>query len=108
MRKLTLEDAFTLSEVLDKMNIQTDLNKVIDEAKSKGEEAQSYLGGQLVIIILKSAYKAKAELYAWIASIAEKSVDDIKQMGLKDLASLMKEVLTQEGIGDFFKSAVVE
>lgn len=109
MRKITFEDAFVLSEILDKMNIQSDINAIFDEAKAKpGSEAQNYMGGQVVLLLMKSAHKAKKELCEWIASLSGKSVEEVKGMGLKEMSDFLKELFTQEGIGDFFKSAVVE
>lgn len=108
MRKLTLEDAFTLSEVLDKMNIQADLNRLFDEAKKKGSDAQSYLGGQMALLVVKSAYKAKKELYEWISSLSGRTVEEVKSMSLKETTQFMKELFTSEDIGDFFKQAVTE
>lgn len=109
MRKITFEDAFVLSEILDKMSIQADINSILDNAKGKPiEESQMFIGGQIVLLMMKSAHKAKKELCEWIASLSGKTVEEVKGMGLKEMSDFLKEMMVQEGIGDFFKSAVVE
>ena len=108
MRKLTLDDAFTLSAIIDKMNIQTDLNKLMDEAKLKGSGMQEYLGGQMALLLIKSAHKARVEFYELLSSLSGKTQEEIKNMGLKDIKNLFTELAKQEDIGSFFKSAVEE
>lgn len=106
MRKLTLEDAFTLSEILDKMEIQLDLNKMLDDARNKGKDAQAYFGGQAMLMVIKSAHKAKKELCEWMASLSGKTVEEVKSMSIKEMKVFFKELFSTEDIGDFFEQAV--
>lgn len=103
MRKLNIEDAFLFSEIIDKMTIETDLNKLFDEGKKKGSE---WLGGQVVLLLAKKMHLAKNELIQFIASVSEKSEQEVKTLGFKELKEVIFGIVKQEGFADFFNSAL--
>lgn len=103
MRKLNIEDAFTFSEILDKMGIDADINRLGDEAKKKGAD---WMGGQVAILLFKKMHLAKKELIGFVASVSEKSEDDIKKMGIVELKDLFLAIANSEGFASFFKSAL--
>lgn len=103
MRKLNIEDAFTFSEIIDKMGAEADLNKIFDEGKKKGAE---YAGGQIFLIIAKKMHLAKPELIGFIASVSEKSEEEVKKMSFKELKKVVMDIIELEGFADFFKSAL--
>lgn len=103
MRKLNIKDAFAFSEIMDKMGIDTDLNKVIDEGKKKGPE---WLGGQIFLLLFKKMHLAEEEMIGFIASVSEKSVEDVNALDIKGLKDLFIELANNEGLASFFKSAL--
>jgi iron-sulfur cluster repair protein YtfE (RIC family) len=107
MRKLTFEDTFLMSEVLDKMNVDDDLNKLFDEAK-KHPDAQAYLGGKLVLMVIKRWHKAKEEIVAFVSIITEKSVEEVKKMSLREIKEVLLELFRNEDFADFFNTAAEE
>lgn len=102
IRELYFEDTFTLSEILEKMDLQSDLNKLFDEAK-KRPDAQAYLGGQLILSILKRMHKAKDEITLFVASITEQSVEDIKKLKLSEIKDILLQVINDEEFQAFTK-----
>lgn len=103
MRKLNIEDAFTFSEIIDKMGAETDLNKLFDQGKKNGAE---WLGGQVVLLMFKKMHYAKDEIIGFIASVSEKSPDDVRKMSFKELKNIVLDIVALEGFADFFKSAL--
>jgi hypothetical protein len=102
IRELLFEDTFLLSEIIDKMDLQADLNKLFDDAK-KHPDAQAYLGGQLILSIVKRIHKAKDEITLFIANITDSSVEDIKKLKMSEIIAILKDLFKDEQFQDFFK-----
>ena len=102
MRALNIEDAFTFSEIIDKMGIETDLNKIMDEGKNNGQE---WVGGQLVLLILKKMHKAKKELIGLLASVAEIDEAELSKKPVMFLKDLFGQITQDPQFADFFQSA---
>lgn len=103
-RELYLEDTFVLSEIIDKMDLQADLNKLFEEAKTH-PDAQAYVGGQLIMSIAKRLHRAKDEVVQFLANITEQSVEDIKKLKLSEIKSIFTELAKDEEFQAFFKRA---
>ena len=107
MRGLQFGDVFRFSEIIDKMGIEVDLNNLVD--KFKGEtNIQAKVGGQIGLLLVKKIHKAEREVYKFIAEIEEKTIDEIKKYGFKDLIGFFNELVSQEDFADFFQKAEVE
>lgn len=104
MRELGMKDIYYLSEILDKMDVDIDLNKLADKAKVSGD-AQAYVGGQLMLLLLRKAYKAKNEVNAWLASLTGKTPDEISALKFTEMKSLLAEVSKLDGLNEVFQSA---
>jgi len=107
MRKLTFEDTFLLSEVMDKLNIDTDLNTLFDAAQKQPDKA-AFLGGQLVLVIVKRWHKAKDEILNFVSSLTEKSLEETKSMSIKEIKNVLMELFQSEDFKDFFNTAAEE
>ena len=103
MRKLNVEDSFAFSEILDRMGIQDDLNGLMDMAKKMGKDGQSWLGGQMTLLLVKKIYKAKKEVLELLASLFEKDVEEIKKLEIKELGTMISELVKNEDFGSFFQ-----
>lgn len=108
MRKLNVEDSFAFSEILDKMGIQDDLNDLIDKAKAMGKDGQAWLGGQMTMLLIKKIYKAKEEVLDLLASLFEKDVKEVRKLEIKELGSMIMELIKNEDFGSFFQSVEVD
>lgn len=105
MRKLTFEDTFLLSEVMDKLDIDADINKLFDESQ-KHPDKQAFLGGQFVLLIVKRWHKGKDEILNLVASLTDRSVDEAKKMSLKETKDVLLQLFKNEDFKDFFNTAV--
>jgi len=93
MRKLETDDMFLLSEISDKMDIKLDV---------KGK-TQEEAGTELILFLVKKAYKAKDEIKQLVATLTEKTPEEVSRMSPKQLVTSIKEILKQDGVLDFFK-----
>ena len=107
MRELNFEDTFAFSEILDKLDLQEDINALFDQATRKGttEEQQAYLGGQFILKIAKRWHMAKDEILRFVASITSKSVEEAKQMKFIEIKGIFTELFKSEDIRAFISSA---
>lgn len=101
MLDFTLEDGFTLSEILDKTGLQLDINAFADAAK-QDRDKQAYLGGQLVLSIIKKMHLAKDAIVKLMADMSGEPVDDVKRWGIGKIKSFFAELMQQGGLKDFF------
>jgi hypothetical protein len=106
MRSLKFKDVFTLSEIIDKMGLKADINRLFDEAH-KAEDAQSYIGGQLIMLMVSRIYKAEKEVYEFFSDLTGKTAQEVEDMSLNDMKDLMKDLIKSD-IMSFFNSATTE
>ena len=106
MRSLKFKDVFTLSEIIDKMGLKADINNLFDEAQ-KAEDAQAYIGGQLMMLMVSRIYKAEKEVYEFFSDLTGKTTQEVEDMSLNDMKDLMKDLIKSD-IMSFFNSATTE
>lgn len=107
MRKLNFDDSFAFSEIMDRLDINADLNHLFDEAQKHPDKA-SFLGGQFVLLVFKRWHKAKDEIKAFVAGITEQSVEDVSKMGIGEIKSIFLDLFKNEDFKDFFNMGVGE
>jgi hypothetical protein len=105
MRKVTFKDSFALSKILDKTNLTTDLNKVVEEGKEKGSE---YVGGQFFMLLAKKWHMAEKEIVDFLASLFEKTPKEIEDLSLLEVKDLFSQVMQDEDFKKLFTQAVEE
>lgn len=93
MRELEGNDMFLLSEIADKMDIKLDV---------KGK-TQEEIGVDLMLFLVKKSHKAKDEIKQLVATLTEKTPEEVGKMSPKQLITSVKEILKQDGVLDFFK-----
>ena len=104
MRKLQFDDTFLLSQIIEDLDIEVDLNRFLEDAK-KHKENPEFVGGQFFLLLAKKWHKGKKSIPAFIASLSEKTEDEVRKMGLKETKDFFIDLFKQEDITDFFKSA---
>ncbi|GEM02496.1 hypothetical protein SAMN05421839_1065 [Halolactibacillus halophilus] len=102
MRKLELSDVFKLSEIIDAMGIELDLNKMLDKAKSKEGNVQANMGAELGFKLVKKIHKAEKLVYKFIADLTGDDMQKVKKYSLKQLIEFFQELFNDEDIVDFF------
>lgn len=99
MREFTLEDGFALSEILDKTGLDLDLNAFGDAVKNGN---QAYVGGQLVLTVVKKMHLAKTEIIKLMASMSEEPIDEVKKWKIDKIKAFFTDLFSQGGVADFF------
>jgi len=101
MRKLGKDDLYSLSEIADKMDAS------MPEIKSTGglltKKDQEQYGIDLAHGLFRKMYKAKKEIDALILDITGQTLEGKSP---QEIVSLFKEILAQDGVLDFLKSAI--
>lgn len=90
---LTLKQGLKLSAIIDKLDIK------ISNPNAKAEE----IGADLMMQIVRKAYKAESEIYAFVAETKGISAKEAENV---DLIKFVKELVSDSGVINFFKSAV--
>jgi len=104
MRKLELQDVFRLSEIIDVMGIEIDLNDLMDKVKKDGKVTER-IGGQIALLLIKKMHKAEKQVYKFMADLSGDTVDEVKKYRPKQLVSFFTDLMTDEDFNDFFQQA---
>lgn len=105
MRKLELSDVFKLSEMIDVMGIDLDLNQLIKKANVKEGDVQSNVGAELAFMFIKKIYKAEKLVYKFIADLSGETLQDVKKYNIKQLITFFTDLFNDEDFTDFFTQA---
>ena len=89
----TIRQGFMISEIMDKMDIKI--------ANPEGTAEQ--IGSELVLQLIKNAYKARVEILRLVASVNGITPEEAVEV---DLAEFIKRLLNDVGLSDFFGQAV--
>jgi len=122
-----LEDVFLLSEIIEKMNLNIEIDKYMNaeqildaidpDQEEKTEEEIEYeeerlgkelfikAGTDLAIKFVKRMYKAKKEIKKLISNLTGKPVKEVSAMNLKEIKEFFMELVKQEGFKDFLSQA---
>lgn len=107
-----LNDVFLMSEIIEKMDLDVDVDKVIrksnvvklenkKDASALGKEVMMSVGVDLVSKLVKNLHKAQKEVKRLIANLTGKSVSEVEKMGLKELKQFFTDLIEHEGFSDF-------
>lgn len=90
---LTIKQGIKISAIIDKLDMK------ITDPKAPQEQ----VGADLIMQIVSKAHRAEQEIYNLVAEVLGCTVKEAEQV---DLVEFIKEVMSNAGIVDFFKSAV--
>ena len=90
---LTFKQGLKLSAIIDKLDIK------ISNPNAKPEE----IGSDLMMQIVRKAYKAEQEIYAFVAETKGITPQEAEKV---DLIGFIKEIAADADVINFFKSAV--
>lgn len=107
MKKIGIDEIFILSAMLDKagdMGLPTKYRFIDkgDGVKEREEKSQEEYGLEVALMLFKKIHLIEKEVKQLIEKVFEKKPED---MGLVELKDSFIELMTQEGITSFFKSA---
>ena len=102
MRKLELSDVFKLSEIIDAMGIELDLNELLNKSKNKDGNVQANMGAEVAFMFIKKIHKAEKLVYKFIADLTGDDMQVVKKYSLKQLVKFFQDLFNDEDFTDFF------
>lgn len=107
IRKVNLMDAFHVSAILKKIDLNIDagfVQEAIDSADDE-DEAMLVLGQEVLQNIIKNFHLAQDEIFSWLLDFKEGlTIEEIKYMPINEIVKMVKEKFSGEDMGAFFKS----
>lgn len=113
LRTLSATDIFPMCNILSKIGIKEfrnclqseEVKKMISGNKGKGNEFAVGISVMFEVgnVILSNISKCENDLYNFLASVANVTVDDIKSLSMGEFVELIIEVVKKPEFADFFK-----
>lgn len=111
-----LDDVFLISEIIDKMGLEADVEKITKtirvsklenkkDATTLGKEVAVGLGIDLVTKMLKGLYKAKKEIKQLISNMTGLNEEEVSKFGFGKMKEFFTELAKHEGFADFLSQA---
>lgn len=97
---LKTKDMFTLSAIVDKMELDADIKEILSARKRK-DVSEEEMGEKLIFSIVKKIHKARAEITQLLSNVSGKTVKEVEDLQLKETIELIKKLLQEEGVMDF-------
>lgn len=91
MRQLITNDAFTMSRIMKKLNV---------EIKGQTDEE---IGMELLLQIVENAHMAQSEINEFFGGLVEISGEEFGKMPITQSLEIIKQFKGLDGISDFFK-----
>lgn len=104
MRDLMFKDVFTFSEIMDKMQIKVDLSELFNQAELH-PNAQAFVGGQIIMLLLSNMHKAEKEVYKFVASLTDMTPKQAENMSMVEVRDVLTNLMQSEDLAVFFNSA---
>jgi len=97
MRDLTMQDVYTMSKILKKMQLKSD---VVIEGKT-----QEQAGFELIITVFENLHLAEKEVNGFLASLVGITPEEYLKLPFEEGLKYLEEFKNKPGISSFFKSA---
>jgi len=115
LRELQTDDAFLLSEIIDKMEIDIDIDAITkllggggDKGKRGNPDARAVgiqMFGKLAVQVVRRIHRAQDEVRQLVANMSGLSVDEVRQLPVTQLIGALRDILAMDGALDFLPSA---
>ncbi len=116
IKEFDLEDVFTMSEIIDKMGIEADIEKLTksintnevktgEDVAKLGKEVVLTLGVDLITKIIKNLHRARVEVKKLVSDLTGMTDDEVSKMNLKQLKEFFISLLKADGVKDFLSQA---
>ena len=102
MRGLELQDVFKLSEIIDVMGIEIDLNDLLDKAKAEEGKIQEKVGARIALLFIKKLHKAEKQIIQFIVNITEEDAKVVRKYKPKQIKDFFTELFNDEEFQSFF------
>ena len=111
MRELKGDDLFPLLEIIGKLDIKDEFVALFDSEDgpdAEDEQAVEKRGmgimANLLQAVLKNIGSVRKDLNALLADLCGVNPEEIKELGLTEYVTLLKDFFTKPELADFFKS----
>lgn len=113
-KNFDLNDVFLMSEIIEKMEIEVDIDNIIkktqankleskQDAAALGKEVLLSIGLDLATNLVKRLYKAKSEVKELIANLTGKTTAEVGEMSLREIKGFFVALVAHEGFSDFLE-----
>jgi len=113
-KEFDLEDVFVMSQIIDKMGLDADVKKIIEQvqtaqlsnksdAQKVGKEVLVAIGVDLIGKFIRNLHKAHKEVKQLIANLTGKTVDEVAKMPLREMKAFFTELAGDGEFIDFLK-----
>ena len=113
-KEFDLEDVFVMSQIIDKMGLDADVKKIIEQvqtaqlsnktdAQKVGKEVLVAIGVDLISKFIRNLHKAGNEVKQLIANLTGKTVDEVAKMPLREMKAFFTELAGDGEFIDFLK-----
>lgn len=105
MRKLATKDVFTMARIITKANIKEELRHIVTD---KGQRSSLDMGIDFALAVITgvSDEKTEKEIYKFLASVLECSIEDIENSDPIVLIDRLRNDEGHEQWADFFTSVL--
>jgi len=114
IKEFDLEDVFVMSQIIDKMGLDADVKKIIEQvqtaqlsnktdAQKVGKEVLVAIGVDLISKFIRNFHKAGKEVKQLIANLTGKTVDEVAKMPLREMKAFFTELAGDGEFIDFLK-----
>jgi DNA phosphorothioation-dependent restriction protein DptG len=115
-KEFDLNDVFTISEIIDKMGLEADVDKItktIQKSKLENKKDATTLGKEIIVGIgidmvtklIRNLFKAQKEVKKLISSLTGLNEEEVSKMGIKQIKEFFTELFQSDGIEDFLSQA---
>lgn len=113
-KEFDLEDVFVMSQIIDKMGLDADVKKIIEQvqtaqlsnktdAQKVGKEVLVAIGVDLIGKFIRNLHKAGKEVKQLIANLTGKTVEEVAKMPLREMKVFFTELAGDGEFIDFLK-----
>jgi hypothetical protein len=113
-----LDDVFLISEIIDKMELEADIEKITKtiqtsklenkaDAGKLGKEIAVGIGIELITKMIRNLFKAQKEVKQLISNMTGLKLEEVSKMGIKQFKAFFTELFEHEGAVDFLSQAGV-
>lgn len=115
-KNFDLDDVFLISEIIDKMGIEADIEKITKtiqtskleykkDAAGLGKEIAVGLGIDIATKMIRNLHKAGKEVKQLISNLTGLSLEEVSKFGFKKIKEFFTELFEHEGVADFLTQA---
>ena len=105
LRKLQTDDMFLLSEIVDKMGLELDVEALRPKEGETATEVGFRALAPLIMQAIRKLHLARDEVKQLIANLSGKTPEEIGHLPPGALVQAVRQIMAEEGVLDFLSSS---